>query len=350
METSQNMKKIIMDGLELSEPEANAFVALYAKGYVTSSSIATYAEVDMETAKGILQKFVEKGLAIQISAPMENVYRYMPTVPWGAFTSYLDNFKDTVANHRLDLDKHVKEHIDTLKKEVQILKDSVSNAVNNQIEKFNEETLKSKEKTSQTIAKHITDLNDNVEKRKQDTSAAYSEKIDKHKKLIKEDFETETSNALDVKFDVITEGCKAIEDETSSGHEKDIKVLQDNVNKTFDDYKSKTQDILNDYQKNTFSDYDQFITDLDQHQNETFSQYDSWYEDLSKKLLDQINLEVKGVYEKNETLKNYTKESQEKDYDWFKDRAALMRERAAKTFNDEIENQENTFSQFKDSI
>ena len=352
METSQNMIKILMDGLALTEPEANAFVGLYAKGYVTVSSIATYAEVGMDEANKILKKFLEKGLTLEIQAVMEEgkVPRYMPTVPWGAFTSYLDNFKGTVGNHRLTLDKHIKEHIVTLNKEVQLLKDGVSNAVNNQIEKFNEETLKSKEKTSQTIAKHITDLNDNVEKKKQDTSAVYDEKIAAHKKLIKEDFESETSSALDNKYKVITDGCKSIEDNTTSEHEKAIKTLQDTVNNTFDTHKSKTIDIITGYQKDTYGDYDQFVNDLDQHQNETFSQYDSWFDDLSKKLLEQIELEVKGVHKKNDTLKNYTKVSQEKDYDWFKDRAAQLRERAAKTFNDEIENQENTFSQFKDSI
>lgn len=341
-----------MDGLDLSEAEAKAFVGLYAKGYVTVSSIATYATVGMEEANNILKKFLEKGLTIEIQAAMAEggVPRYMPTVPWGAFTSYLDNFKDIVGNHRLTLDKHIKEHIETLNKEVQLLKDSVSNAVNNQIEKFNEETLKSKEKTSQTIAKHITDLNDNVEKRKQDTGALYEEKISDHKKLIKDNYETENSNALNDKFNYITENCKNIENNTTSEHEKAIKTLQNTVNSTFDNYKSNVIEIITGYQKDTYNDYDQFITDLDQHQDKTFSQYDSWFNDLSKKLQDQINLEVNGVYEKKDTLKNYSKDFQEKNFNWFKGRAAQLRERAAKTFNDEIETQENSFSQFKDSI
>jgi len=347
---NQNLIKVIMDAHDLSEPEARAFVGLYAKGYVTISSIATYADSSMDDARNTLQKFLEKGLAAEIPPVMEGVSRYMPTVPWSAFTSYLDNFKDTVANHRVSLDKHIKDHTDTLHKEVQILKDSVSMAVNTQIEKFNEETLKSKEKTSQTIAEHITDLNNNVEKRKQDTSAAYQEKIEAHKKLIKEKFETDVSTALDNKYKLTTDGCKAIEDDTTAEHKKAIEELDNTIDTTFDNHKAKTIEIINGYKSDTYTDYDQFITDLDQHQNETFSQYDSWFEDLSSKLLAQINTEVKGVYEKNDTVKNYSKDFQEKNYTWFRERAALMRERAAKTFNDEIENQENTFSQFKDSI
>ena len=115
--------------------------------------IILYGLVDKRKKKTgkLVKKFLEKGLTIEIKPAMEEggVPRFMPTVPWGAFTSYLDNFKGTVGNHRLSLDKHIKEHIETLNKEVQLLKDSVSNAVNNQIEKFNEETLTSKEKTSQ---------------------------------------------------------------------------------------------------------------------------------------------------------------------------------------------------------
>ncbi len=339
-----------MDAHDLSEAEARAFIGLYAKGYITISSIATYADSSMEEARQTLQKFLEKGLAAEIPPALEGVSRYMPTVPWSAFTNYLDNFRETVGTHRINLDKNINEHIDTLHKEVQILKDSVSMAVNTQIEKFNEETLKSKEKTSQTIAEHITDLNNNVEKRKQDTSAAYKEKIEAHTKLIKENYETDVSNALDNKYKLITDGCKSIEDATTAGHKKDIEQLDKTIDSTFDNHKVKTIEIIKGYQSDTFGDYDKFIGDLDQHQNETFSQYDSWFDDLSNKLLEQINTEVKGAYEKNDTLKNYSKDFQEKNYGWFRERAAVMRERSAKTFNDEIENQENTFSQFKDSI
>ncbi|MHA1314984.1 MAG: hypothetical protein ACTSRB_13870 [Candidatus Helarchaeota archaeon] len=374
-----NLIQLIVDGLGLNEAQAKAFVGLYARGYVTDSKISAMSGMSLDEARQTLQMFIEKGLANKIPEPVRGIPRYMPTVPWSAFTSYLDTFQVNIANLREEFDKNIKDHIDALKKEVLMLKTGVAEAVNNQIAKFNEETLKAKEKTSQVITKHITTLNESIENRKQETSAVYKQKIEAHENTL-HSYEKELANALDLKYTVITEGTQKIEDDATSGHQNSIKTLEKNIGSVLDDftgkildqtkqetdkslqklnehldkshmeYVSKTVEILNNHQKETFSDYDELVQELDKHQNNTFGEYDSWYEDLSKKILAQIETEIAGVKEKNSELKEEIKKSQEINFEWFKTRAAIMRERAAEVFNKEIEHQENTFSHFGDSI
>lgn len=379
LEKKPNLIQLIVDGMGLTEAQARAFVGLYARGYVTDSKIAAMAQVPLEEAKEIMNTFLEKGLATKIAEPIRGVPRYMPTVPWSAFTTYLDTFQGNVATLREEFDKNIKDHIDALKQEVLLLKTGVADAVHSQIAKFNEETLKAKENTSQTITKHITTLTENIDKRKQETSGLYKQKIEAHENTI-HSYEGEVDNALNLKYKVITEATQKIEDDATSGHQNSINTLEKNIDsvlddftgrildqtseenktaltklnehldKSFDEYVTKTYDVQNKYQSETFTDYDEIVQELDNHQNNKFSEYDSWYEDLSKKLLDQIETEIKGAHEKNAELKDEVKNSQELGFEWFKNRAAVMRERAAEKFNAEIEHQENTFGTFGDSI
>lgn len=161
-----NMIKIIEESLGLSENEARAFTGLYARGYVTDSSIAGLAGIPLEEAKNTLIKFVEKGIAVEIPEALKGIPRYMPVVPWSAFANYLDTFQSMIAKYRTDLDQIIKGHIETLKKEVIELKGDVADAVNTQISKFNEETIKTNDSISKVIAQHITSLQEEVAKKR----------------------------------------------------------------------------------------------------------------------------------------------------------------------------------------
>ena len=203
-----NMIKVLIEslkqqGIQISEGEARAFVALYGKGFITASEIAAMAGISFEEANVSIQKFLAGQVAVEIKEVVKGVSRYMPVVPWSAFTQYLDSFREKTIGSREALDGHVKGHISTLQSEVVTLKDGAANAVSTQIEKFAQDTVKARESISKTITEHIMKLNSDVETKKQEISAAFKQKNDAHNAKIQE-YEQTLSNALDAKFNLLT--------------------------------------------------------------------------------------------------------------------------------------------------
>ncbi len=330
------MIKIIVEslkeqGIQITEPEARAFVALYGKGFITTSEIAAMANISYEEAQIAIQKFLAGQLAVQITEVVKGISRFMPIVPWSAFTQYLDSFQRKTAESREKLDAHVKGHIADLQQEVITLKDGAANAVSTQIEQFAQDTVKARENISKTITEQIIKLNSDVETKKQEISAAFKEKNDAHNTKI-HNYEQTLSNALDSKFDLLKNQTKAIHDKTTDENRESLNLLNIKIDGTFDKYVAGVKEII--------------TTNRD----EVYDAYDTWHSDLSAQFLEMIDAQVEIVRGKDSELKEEISKSIEINFDWFKDRARLMRERAADTFNKEIETQESEFYKLKDSI
>ncbi|MHA1298155.1 MAG: hypothetical protein ACTSO9_01795 [Candidatus Helarchaeota archaeon] len=356
-----NMIKIIEESLGLSEDEARAFVGLYARGYITPNRISSIANLTLPEAENALKRFVEKGIAVEISEPIKGIPRYMPVVPWSAFTSYLDTFQNTIATYRKDLDTNIKGHIETLKKEVLQLKGDVAKAVNEQIGKFNEETIKTNDDISKTIASHITALQEEVAKKKEEITASYQQKIKAHHDSV-EKYENTLSNTLDTIFDILTEKVKAIHEDAAAKHAEALNALNSNIDGVLDNFTQQILDktseenkaALNKLNSRINNIFDEYVSGVkvtaNDFQESSYTDYDNWLSDLEAKLKDTCVTEIDGVKEKDSELREEIRDSQEKNFDWFKDRAAVMRKRAADTFGNEIISQEDSFSQFKDNI
>ena len=348
-------------GIQLSEGEARAFVALYGKGYITESSVAAMANISYDDAVATLHKFLKAQLAVQINEPIKGVARYMPTVPWSAFTQYLDSFRNKTAASREELNNHVKGHISALESEVASLKEAVASAVSQQIEIFSKDTVKARESISKTITEHIMKLNSDVEQKKQEISAAFKQKNDAHNTKIK-DYEKTLSTALDKKFDVLKNQTKEIHDDAAKRHDEAFKTLNNNVDSVIDNYTGQILDQVADQNKESLSllnihidgTFDQYVAEvkaiLDSNRTDVYSAYDKWHTDLSNKFLEMIDKQIEIVRGKDAELKEAISKSIETDFDWFKNRAIVMRERAAATFNSQIETQESEFYKLKDSI
>ena len=331
-----NMIKIILEslkeqGVQITEPEARAFVALYGKGFITPSLVAAMANISFEEAQVAIQKFLAGQLAVQITEVVKGVPRYLPVVPWSAFTQYLDSFQKKTGESREQLDAHVKGHITDLQQEVITLKDGAANDVSSQIEKFAQDTVKARENISKTITEHIMKLNSDVETKKQEISAAFKEKNDTHNATIHE-YEQTLSNAIDQKNDLLKNQTKAIHDKTTDENRESLNLLNIKIDGTFDKYVAGVKEII--------------VANRD----EVYNAYDKWHSDLSAQFLDMIDGQVAIVRGKDAELKEEISKSIELNFDWFMDRARLMRERAAGTFNKEIETQESEFYKLKDSI
>ncbi len=360
------MVKIIIDsmkeqGIQINEGEARAFVALYGKGYITISSISAMAGISFDEAQVAMQKFLAGQLAVQITEVLKGVPRYMPTVPWAAFTQYLDSFRNKTAASREELDGHVKGHIKALQSEVSTLKDSAANAVSTQIDKFSQDTVKARENISKTITQHVVQLNSDVETKKEEISAAFKQKNDAHNAKIKE-YEQTFSTALDKKFGVLKNQTKEIHDKAATDHDQAFKTLNGNVDAVLDNYTGQILDNVADENKESLNllnihidgTFDKYVVDvkgiITANRDENYAAYDQWHNELSEKFLTMIDQQIAVVREKDAVLKEEISKSIEINFDWFKERAALMRERAAATFNKEIETQESEFYKLKDSI
>ncbi|NVM55466.1 MAG: hypothetical protein HWN66_17295 [Candidatus Helarchaeota archaeon] len=331
-----SMVKIIMEslkemGIQITEGEARAFVALYGKGFITASSIAAMANITFEEAQISVKKFLTGQLAVETKEIVKGLSRYMPTVPWSAFTQYLDSFRNKTATSREELDGHVKGHISTLQSEVINLKDAVAKAVSTQIEKFAQDTVKARESISKTITEHIMKLNSDVEKKKEEISVAFKEKNDAHNANIHE-YEQTLSAALDKKYDLLTNQTKEIHDKVSNDHNEALNLMNIKIDGSFDKYVAGVKEIINS------------------NRNDVYNAYDQWHTDLSAEFLKRIDKQIAIVRDKDGVLKEEISKSIETNFDWFKDRARLMRTRAAETFNKEIETQESEFYKLKNSI
>ncbi len=361
-----NMIKILIEsmreqGIEINEGEARAFVALYGKGYITISSIAVMAGISYEEAQVAMQKFLAGQLAVQITDIVKGVPRYMPTVPWSAFTQYLDSFRNQTGASREQLDNHVKGHIQTLSTEVTKLKDDVASAVSTQIEKFAQDTIKARESISKTITEHIVKLNSDVETKKQEISEAFKQKNDAHNAKIHE-YEQTLSDALDKKYDLLMSQTKEIHDDAAAKHDEAFKTLNGNIDGVLDNYTGQLLDKVADENKESLNllnihidgTFDKYVVDvksiLDSNRDDVYQAYDSWHAELSEKFLGEIDKQLEVVRNSDATLKDEISKSIETNFAWFMERARQLRERAANTFNSEIEAQESEFYKLKDSI
>lgn len=360
------MIKIIIEslqaqGVQINEGEARAFVALYGKGYLTISSIAAMAGISYEEATIVMQKFLSGQLAVQITEVLKGLPRYMPVVPWSAFTQYLDTFRNKTAASREQLDNHVKGHISTLQNEVATLKDGAANDVSTQIEKFAQDTIKAREGISKTILEHIMKLNSDVDTKKQEISAAFKGKNDDHNAKIKQ-YEQTLSDALDKKFDLLKGQTKAIHDQAASDHDSAFKTLNNNIDSVLDNFTGQILDKVADENKESLNQlnihidgtFDKYVFDIkaiiNSNRDEVYQAYDNWHSETSDKLLAEIDNQIGIVRNSDATLKETISNSIETNFAWFMERARQLRERAADTFNKEIEDQESEFYKLKDSI
>ncbi|MHA1278536.1 MAG: hypothetical protein ACTSQI_17295 [Candidatus Helarchaeota archaeon] len=361
-----NMIKILIEsmreqGIEITEGEARAFVALYGKGFITISSVAAMAGISFEEAKVAMQKFLAGQLAVQITDVVKGVPRYMPTVPWSAFTQYLDSFRNQTATSREQLDNHVKGHIQTLSNEVAKLKEDVATAVSTQIEKFAQDTIKARESISKTITEHIMKLNSDVETKKQEISEAFNQKNDAHNAKIQE-YEQTLSTALDQKYDLLMSQTKEIHNDAAVKHDDAFKTLNGNIDSVLDNFTGQILDKVADENKESLNllnihidgTFDKYVVDvkaiLDSNREEVYQAYDNWHTELSDKFLSEIDKQLEVVRNSDAVLKDEISKSIETNFAWFMERARQLRERAATTFNSEIETQESEFYKLKDSI
>jgi len=360
------MVKIIVEslkeqGVQINEGEARAFVALYGKGYITVSLVAAMANISYEEAQIAMQKFLAGNLIVQILEATQGVPRYMPTVPWSAFTQYLDSFRNKTAASREQLDGHVKGHISALQNEVANLKEAVATAVSTQIETFSKDTVKARESISKTITEQIMRLNSEVETKKQEISAGFKDKNDAHNAKINE-YEQTLSTALDTKFALLRDQTKNIHDTAAKGHDDAFKVLNSNINSVLDNFTGQLLDKVADENKESLNllniridgTYDKYVAGvksiINSNRDDVYNAYDQWHTDLGNQFLEMIDKQIGIVRNKDAVLKEEISTSIESNFEWFKDRATLMRERAASTFNKEIETQESEFYKLKDSI
>lgn len=361
-----NMIKIIVEslkeqGIQINEGEARAFVALYGKGFITTSTVAAMAGITLDEANVSIQKFLAAQLIVEIKEVIKGISRYMPMVPWSAFTEYLDAFRSKTANARETLDGHVKGHIADLQREVATLKDTVAKAVSTQIEKFSEDTVKARESISKTITEHIMKLNSDVDQKKQEISAAFKQKNDAHNTNIHE-YETTLSNALDKKFDVLKGQTKQIHDNAAAKHDEEFKKLNTIIDGVLNKFTGDLLDKVGDENKESLNllnikidgTFDKYVADvkalLNSNRDDVYDAYDQWHSDLSARFLEEIDKQIGIVRGKVTELKDANNGSVESNFEWFKERARQMRERAADTFNKEIETQESEFYKLKDSI
>ncbi|MHA1270743.1 MAG: hypothetical protein ACTSPY_13200 [Candidatus Helarchaeota archaeon] len=374
VEQSQNMIQIIIDafkdrGIEFSEPEARAFVALYSKGYITESSLASLADLSMEEARNTIKKFIDNNLAIEIGEAAKDINRYLPVVPYSAFTQFLDKYRETTIKQREEFDTNINKHISDLKQEVSTLKDQVAEAINTQLELFAKDTINARDGISNLITNQVIKLNSDVETRKEEITTNFSKRNDDHNNMIHE-YEETLSNDLDKRYNELMEKTKNIHDTAANEHKDELDKLNNNIDNVLDEYGNEILDrvaaenveglnLLNTRIDGIFDEFtDRIIVDyvkgvnnvINTNREQNYVAYDNWHSKLSDEFLEMIKQEIAATWEKDKELRNEIQKSQDNHMEWFKNRAEHFRGTAEKLFNNEITKRDTDFYQFSNDV
>ncbi len=373
-EQNQNMFQIIMEafkdrGIELTEPEARAFVALYAKGYITESSLAALAGISMEEARNTIQKFIDNNLAVAIGEAAKDIYRYMPVVPYSAFTQFLDGYREKTIKQREEFDTNIKNHINDLKQEITTLKDQVAEAINMQLEQFAKDTINARDGISNLITNQVIKLNSDVEARKEEITNNFNARNDDHNNLIHE-YEGKLAEDLEKRYNELMSKTKEIHDKAAEEHKTALDTLNGNIDNVLDDYANEILDrvaaenveglnLLNtridgffdEFTDRIVADYVKGVNDIiNTNREQNYTAYDNWHKKLSDEFLEMINKEIAALWEKDKELRNEIQNSQNNHMEWFKNRAAHFRETAEKLFNNEITKRDSDYYQFTNDV
>ncbi|MBD3227358.1 MAG: hypothetical protein GF329_04145 [Candidatus Lokiarchaeota archaeon] len=373
-EEKKNMTQIIVEsfmdrGIELSEAEARAFTVLYGKGYITRSSLSSLAGISVEEAENTINKFIENDLAIEIGEAAKDLTRYMPVVPYSAFTEFLDGYREKTIQQRKEFDANINKHINDLKEEVSTLKNEVAEAINTQLEQFATETINARDGISDLITNQVIKLNSDVETRKEEITNNFDKRNEDHNNLIHE-YEETLSQDLDKRYNELMDKTKNIHDTAAENHKMELDDLNNRIDNTLDQYANKILDevasenveglnLLNTRIDGVFDEFtDRIIVDyvngvnsvINTNREQNYTAYDEWHSKLSEEFLEMIKQEIAATWEKDKELRNEIQTSQDNHMDWFKKRASHFRETAEKLFNNEITKRDREFYQFRDDV
>ncbi|MHA1831966.1 MAG: hypothetical protein ACTSWR_10575, partial [Candidatus Helarchaeota archaeon] len=371
---NQNMFQIIIDtfkerGVTLTEAEARAFVALYAKGYITESSLAALANISMEEARNTIQKFLDNNLAVAVGSAAKDINRYMPVVPYSAFTQFLDQYREKTIKQREDFDSNINKHINDLKQEVITLKDQVAEAINTQLEQFAKDTINARDGISNLITNQVIKLNSDVESRKEEITNNFNQRNDDHNKLIHE-YEDTLANDLENRYNELMQKTKNIHDTTADEHKNELNNLNNNIDNVLDNYGNEILDkvsaenveglnllntridgVFDEFTDRIMVEYVKGVNDIiNSNRNQNYTAYDEWHKNLSDEFLEMIKKEIEATWEKDKELRSEIQNSQNNHMEWFKNRASNFRETAEKLFNNEITKRDTEFYQFTNDV
>ena len=164
-------KKMAQDKLGLNETEALCYELLLIKGKLTAGEVCIYAkldeETDYETIKGILDNFVERGLAQKLPKAKGLVDVYTGVPPFEGLIKHLDDFSKEIGDLKDKIDTSLQNLRDETQKEVSEIRTNVETIINDEKVAITNGVSQATNNITQTVESTTSEYNGASDKSKQ---------------------------------------------------------------------------------------------------------------------------------------------------------------------------------------
>jgi len=213
----QQFIKTAQEKLGLNENEALCYELLLIKGKLTAGEVCIYAKLDGETdyeaIKGILENFVERGLAQKLPKAKGLVDVYIGVPPFEGLLKHLDDFSKEIGELKSKIDTSLQTLKDKTKKEVSEIRTNVETIISDEKTAIDEGVSQVNSNLTQTVETSTSEYNGASEKSKQKVEELISisktnigtdlEKFNSESKDVITQFKDESINRANEAKDII---------------------------------------------------------------------------------------------------------------------------------------------------
>ncbi|MFX1337235.1 MAG: hypothetical protein ACFFDK_01355 [Promethearchaeota archaeon] len=301
-------KKIAQDKLGLSETEALCYELLLIKGKLTAGEVCIYAkldeETDYETIKGILDNFVQRGLAQKLPKAKGLVDVYTGVPPFEGLINHLNDFSKEIGDLKNQIDTTLQTLKDETKKEVSEIRTNVETIIIDEKAAITNDVFQANNNISQVIESSNSDYNGASEKSKQkvdelinSSKANIGAELEKFENESKGNFANfkeesinqanEVKNTIISKFGGLDEEVKSV---ISFSKQQFAGTLNSARDKSIADNKSQQE---------------QSLEKINNWKTETYTEFDN----LSKTTGDKLDINLSNLKTKNLENSKFLKEN-----------------------------------------
>ena len=164
----EKFKKLAQEKLGLNDIEALCYELILIKGRLTVGEILVYAnleeEPDYEKIKGILDIFVDRGLAQKIPKAKGLVDVYVGVAPFEGLVKYLEDFSNEIGNQKKDIENSLQKLKDETNQELLKVRTNVETVINDEKAVIKDSVSKANESITQAVEKSISEHNNASDK------------------------------------------------------------------------------------------------------------------------------------------------------------------------------------------
>ena len=313
----EQFKKLAKDKLGLNDIEALCYELLLIKGKLAADEILVYAnleeETDYEKIKGILDNFVERGLAQKIPKAKGLVEVYVGVAPFEALVKLLEDLSTEVGDQKKNIENSLQVLRDKTESELLEVRTNVETVIKDEKASIKESIAKANTTITEEVEKSISEHHAASDKCKQELEDAItaaknnvSSKIEQFKKESGENisqFKEESSiNANGTKDAIISK----------------FEGLDNSVIELFNQAKTQFSSTLNTVK-------DKSISDVKSNQVNSTEKLNGWkgvayteLENLSTSTGEKLDTNLSKLKTKNSNNVNSFKENFTKSLETFK--------------------------------